>query len=203
MASAATEFSFTKYSFDRSSATQFSVAKTSAMENVKTGFEKSVFDTPVTIQKPDFPGVSVNPTMPEITRPSFNPLPAPTIRVPNLTFPRTDSTSGNLPSPRGILSITITQEEAIEIALALWPGIDLHSPIKATLKFINAPAYPLATNPCWVVELEGVHSDCSAYHKVPGYGIDKTIPMVPCILYGGQVIIDAITGEVLYKDTLA
>ncbi|MFA5293890.1 MAG: hypothetical protein WC382_00030 [Methanoregulaceae archaeon] len=191
MASAAFESSFTKSSFDKSSATGFADAKASAMENMKTGFDKPAFNPPDPIVKPDVPE---KPTMPEITRPAFNPLPAPTFRVPEWDIWRNPSSSSSTSE------ITITKWEAIEIAFAQFPGIELdpYEPIKAELARINAPAYPLAVNPCWIVEITGVHSDCSAYWKVPGYGIDKTIPMKACWLYGGQVIIDAVTGEVLY-----
>jgi len=194
-ASAAIESPFTKSSFDKSSATAFADAKASAMENMKSGFEKPAFNPPDPIEKPEFPDVPVRPTVPEITRPAFNPIAAPTFRVP-------DPTGRNLPSPKGIMDITITRDEAIEIALAQFPGIYLLGPITAKLKFINAPAYPLAVNPCWEVGLEGVESDCAAKWKVPGYGIDKSIPMVACWPYGGGVIIDAVTGEVLYISRL-
>ena len=197
MASAAIESPFTKSSFDKSSATAFAEAKASAMETMKTGFEKPAFNPPDPIVKPEFPDVPEKPTVPEITLPAFNPLPVPTLPVPgwgklwsNPSFSRSTS------------EVTITRDEAEAIALAQFPGIDLYSPIKATLKRITAPAYPLAVNPCWFVELEGVHSNCSAYWDIPGYGIDKTIPMVCCTSYGGQVIIDAVTGEVLYMDYL-
>jgi len=194
MASAAIESPFTKSSFEKSSATAFTDAKASAMENMKTGFEKPAFNPLDPIVKPEFPDVPEKPTVPEIARPTFNPLPAPTLPVPGWGIWRIPSSSGSTSE------ITIARDEAIEIALSLFPGIELdpYEPIKAELARINAPAYPLAVNPCWIVEIIGVHSDCSAYWKVPGYGIDKTIPMKACWLYGGEVIIDAITGEVLY-----
>ena len=192
MASAAIESSFTKSSFDKSSATAFADAKASAMENMKTGFDKPAFNSPDPIEKTEIP---VKLTVPGITRFAFNLLPAPTFRVP-------DPTGGNLSAPKGVMDITITRDEAIEIALAQFPGIYLLGPITAKLKFINAPAYPLAVNPCWEVGLEGVESDCAAKWKVPGYGIDKSIPMVACWPYGGGVIIDAVTGEVLYISRL-
>ena len=191
-ASAAFESSLTKSSFDKSSVTGFADAKASAIDNMISGFDKPAFNPPDPIVNPDVP---VKPTVPEITRPAFNPLPEPTFRVPERTFPRTTPSSWTMQS---VYTTTITRDEAIEIALAQFPGIDLLEPIKAELSRINAPAYPLAVNPCWIVEILGVHSDCSAYWKVPGYGIDKTIPMMPCWSYGGQVIIDALTGEVLY-----
>jgi len=163
------------------------------METMKTGFDKPAFNQPNPIVKPDVP---VKPTVPEITRPAFNPLPAPTLPV------REWGIWSNPSSSSSTSEVTITRDEAEAIALAQFPSIDLYSPIKATLKRITAPAYPLAVNPCWFVELEGVHSNCSAYWDIPGYGIDKTIPMVCCTSYGGQVIIDAVTGEVLYIDYL-
>jgi len=162
------------------------------MENMKSGFEKPAFNPPDPIEKPEFPDVPVKPTVPEITRPAFNPLPAPTIpAVPWLA-------TGNLPSPQNIPIITIIpRDKAIEIALAQFPGGD-SGVIGVTYKRINAPAFPLAVNPCWVVEVRGEDPECAAYPKPPGYGIDKSIPLKVCTPYGGMVIIDAITGEVLY-----
>ncbi|MFA5296159.1 MAG: hypothetical protein WC382_11635, partial [Methanoregulaceae archaeon] len=167
MASAAFESPFTKSSIDKPLVTAFADAKASAMETMKTGFDKPAFNQPNPIVKPDVP---VKPTVPEITRPAFNPLPAPTLPV------REWGIWSNPSSSSSTSEVTITRDEAEAIALALFPGIDLYSPIKATLKRITAPAYPLAVNPCWFVELEGVHSNCSAYWDIPGYGIDKTIP---------------------------
>jgi len=198
MASAAIESSFTKSSFEKSSATTFADAKASAIESLRTdwtSFDRESAKDHGGIQEPDLPDASVDLALPAITRPAFNPLPAPTFHVPERTFSRTPPSSWPMQS---VYTTTITKDEAIEIALAQFPGIDLLDPIKATLKRINAPGFPLAVNPCWVVEILGVHSDCSAKWKVPGYGIDKSIPMVSCTFYGGQVIIDALTGEVLY-----
>ena len=194
MASAAIESPFTKSSYAKSSATAFADAKASAMENLKTGFEKPAFNPPDPIEKPEFPDVPEKPTVPEIPRPTFNPLPAPTVPVPDL--------DRWIPSLyKSTSEITITRDEAIEIALAQFPGIG-PSYIIARLKRVNAPGFPLAVNPCWYVQLEGEHPDCAAYPKPPGYGIDKSIPLVVCWPYGGEVIIDAITGEVLYKNVL-
>ena len=194
MASAAIEFSFTKSSFDRSSATGFAEAKASALENRISGFEKPAFNPPDPIVKPEFPDVPEKPTVPEITRPAFNPLPAPTLPVPEL--------DRWIPSSyRSTSEITITRDEAIEIALAQFPGIG-PSYIIARLKRVHSPGFPLAVNPCWYVQLEGEHPDCAAFPKPPGYGIDKSIPIMICIRYGGEVIIDAITGEVLYKNVI-
>jgi len=179
-ASAAIESPLTKNSFDKSSATAFADARASAMENMKTGFEKPVFNPPDPIEKPEFPDVPEKPTVPEITLPAFNPLPAPTSRVP-------DPINRDLSAPKGIMDITIFQDEAKAIALARFPGISLVEPIRATLKRINAPGFPLAVNPCWVVYVNGHNADPSTWP-----------PSWMC--YGGQVIIDAVTGEVLYVD---
>jgi hypothetical protein len=174
MASAAIESPFTKSSFDKSSATAFAEAKASDSGNYKPDWAS--FNRSLTAGRAE---------------PAFNPHPIPTFQVP-------DWTRGYLPSAQNISFINIIpRDTAIEIALAQFPGGNL-GVIGVTYKRINAPSYPLAVNPCWVVEILGVRSDCSAHWKVPGYGIDKTIPLMPCSPYGGQVIIDAVTGEVLY-----
>ncbi len=197
-ASAAIESPFTKSSYAKSSATAFSDAKASAIDNMISGFDKPAFNPPDPIVKPEFPDVPVKPTLPEITRPAFNPLPAPTI--PAVPWPATGNLPFNkpvLPNPGEGVPITITKDEAEAIALAQFPGGNV-GVIGVTYKRINAPAYPLAVNIYWVVEVSGEDPVCAAYPKPPGYGIDKSIPLMPCIRYGGQVIIDALTGEVLY-----
>ncbi len=80
MASAAIESPFTRTSFDRQ--TGFADAKASAMENMKTGFEKPAFNPPDPIERPEFPDVPVKPTLPEITRPAAYPTPVPTQPIP-------------------------------------------------------------------------------------------------------------------------
>ena len=112
------------------------------------------------IRKPGFTAVTTDPAMPGTTNSVFEGW-----RIPR-TIPYSE--------------IYITEEEAIGIALARFPGIELTEPIRATLERIDAPAFPLATNPCWVVEIAGRNPE------VWGTG------------YGGVVFIDAVTGEVLY-----
>jgi hypothetical protein len=89
----------------------------------------------------------------------------------------------------------ITEEEAIAIALARYPDIVLLQPIKATLKRINAPAYPLATNPCWEVEIIGINP-YEGVLVVSDTG-EKSTGIYTC--YGGILIIDAVTGKIFYK----
>lgn len=93
----------------------------------------------------------------------------------------------------------ITRDEAIETALALFPGICLLNPVGASLRRIDAPAYPLAKNPCWVVDMIGYNSEgepCCNGCMIEGNVLPAYLP------YGGHVIIDAVTGEVLYLDHL-
>ena len=189
MASAAIESPFTKSSFDKSSATGFADAKASAMETMKTGIEEPGFVFPVTIQKPYFSGISRDLTLPEITRPAFNPRPAPTIPVPG-------PTSGNMPSDRGyprFAGYTITQKEAIEIALAQYPGIYLESPPKALLW--KAPG---STDYYWMVTLKPVDPKCSGINrwKYAGFPPQTDIELCTCYFYI-SVIIDPITGEIV------
>lgn len=108
-----------------------------------------------------------------------------------------DSTSEGWGAPRTISHshTYITEEEAIAIALARYPYIVLLQPIKATLKRINAPAYPLATNPCWEVEIIGINP-CEGDLVVSDTG-ETITGIYTC--YGGKLIIDAVTGEILYK----
>ena len=195
-ASAAIESPFTKSSFDKSSATAFADAKASAMENMKTGFEKPAFNPPDPIEEPEFPDVPEKPTVPEIPRPAFNPIAAPTSRVPDLTFPRTDGS--NRINSLQETDTYISRNEAVEIALARFPGIVLISPVKATFKKLIATGRQFPDHPCWVVEIEGVRPDCTANWMDPLYGMEG--PVVPCILYGGMVTIDAVTGDILYID---
>ena len=89
----------------------------------------------------------------------------------------------------------ITKEEAIAIALARFPGVELLEPISATLKRINAPAFPLATNQCWVVEISGIYNPNGFDWREESVYVHLFCP------YGGQVIIDAVTGEILYVNT--
>jgi hypothetical protein len=189
MASAAIESPFTKSSFDKSSAIAFADAKASAMETMKTGIEEPVVVSPVTIQKPDFSGISRDLTVPEITRPAFNPLPAPTIPVPG-------PTSGNMPSDRGyprFAGYTITQKEAIEIALAQYPGMYLKTPPKALLW--KAPG---STDCYWMVMLMPGDPKCSdiTSWKYAGFPPQTDIELCTCY-FGITVFIDPITGEIV------
>ena len=89
----------------------------------------------------------------------------------------------------------ITREEAIAIALAQYPDIELIQPIRATFKLINAPGFPLATNSCWEVEIIGLDIDNGVPVTFHGEPTDKCL----CGYRGGIVIIDAVTGEILYR----
>ena len=186
MASAAIESPFTKSSFDKSSATAFADAKASAMENMKTGFEKPAFNPPDPIEKTEIP---VKLTLPEITRPAFNPLPAPSIPVPG-------PASGNMPSDRGYPrfgSFTITQQEAIEIALAQYPGIYLETPPKALLW--KAPG---STDYYWMVTLKPGDPKCRDINpwKYAGFPPQTDIELCTCYFYI-SVLIHPITGEIV------
>ena len=108
-ASASIESPFTKSSFDKSSATAFAEAKASAMENMKSGFEKPAFNPPDPVEKTEFPDVSVDLSLPEIRPPFIFPTPLPT-----RTFP----------TPPPIQRVpAITMSEALEIA-ATYGAID-------------------------------------------------------------------------------
>ncbi len=95
--------------------------------------------------------------------------------------------------------VYITKEEAIEKASTLFPDICLIGPIGADLRRISAPAYPLATNPCWVVDIGGYDPEgntCCQDCTIEGNVLSAYVP------YGGHIIIDAVTGEILYVDYL-
>jgi len=89
----------------------------------------------------------------------------------------------------------ITEEEAVAIALAQYPDIELTEPIRATFNLINAPGYPLATNPCWEVEIIGYDRNTRVPLWFNGEPTDKFLNSCS----GGIVIIDAVTGEILYR----
>jgi uncharacterized membrane protein YkoI len=176
--SAATRVSITKYSINQPAAIKLTAArdvtntieKPYLIDNFKTYLKilnRQSSDNPGNIRKPDVPGISPAPIMPAISR--------------------TSSSATQIGTPYENHDINITEEEAIEIALARFPGIELTFPITASLERIDAPAYPLATNLCWVVELQGQDPQ---YAGEIHWG------------YGGIVIIDAVTGEILYVEIL-
>ena len=104
MASAATDFSFTKNSFDKQ--TSFSDAKAAAAANFRTdwiSFDREPSEDPEGVQEPDPTDTSVDLTLPAITRPFSVPIPFPT-----RTFP--------LPLPIRVVPGAITESEALEIA---------------------------------------------------------------------------------------
>jgi len=95
--------------------------------------------------------------------------------------------------------VYITKQEAIEKASTLFPSICLIGPIGADLRRISAPAYPLATNPCWVIDIGGYDPEdgtCCQGCSIEGNVLSAYVP------YGGHIIIDAITSEILYVDYL-
>lgn len=165
MVSAAIQVPTTKYSFNRPSLDLLKTAQFAQYTRENIGIyhelpDIQVYHSPRLIRKPDFSAVTTDPAMPGTTNSVFE----------GWRIPRTIPNSG----------IYITGEHAIAIALVRFPGIELTEPIRATLERIDAPAFPLATNPCWAVEIAGRN------------------PEVWGTSYGGIVFIDALTGEVLY-----
>ncbi len=115
----------------------------------------------------------------------------PGISRPSIIFSRmTNTDSGGY----------ISKDEAIEIASTLFPGICLIKPMNAYFTRIDAPAYPLAKNPCWVVDIVGYNPEgdpcCQESSCIEGNVIKAYFP------YGGHIIIDAVTGKTLYVDFL-
>ena len=107
------------------------------------------------IRKPDFSAMPDNPGGSETIRSIFEKF----------------QTLGTSPQS----STYISKEEAFDIALARFPGIELLEPMTATLK--------RSTKPCWEVYITGYD---------PGKWT-KEIHMYE----GGIVFIDAVTGEIL------
>jgi len=165
MVSAGIQVPTTKYPLNRPSLDLLKTAPVSqyTLKHIEIFHEPpdiQVYDSSRLIRKPDISAVTINPAMPGTTNSVFEGW-----RIPR-TLPYSE--------------IYIRREHAIAIALDRFPGIELTEPIRVTLERIDAPAFPLATNPCWVVEIAG---------RDPGaWGIS----------YGGIVFIDALTGEVLY-----
>ena len=165
MASAAIESSFTKSSFDKSSATAFAEAKASAMENMKTGFDKPAFNPPDPIEKPEFPDIPVRPTLPEITRPAAYPTHVPTQPIP-------------LPAIWEAWRPAITRGEVEEMILApLSPDVHVHN-LRISLFY----AKPLGIL-TWFVQYDLYF--CPANHDADEY----------CFGYYVSGLMDATTGE--------
>lgn len=169
VASAATQ-NIKKNSINRPDASKITtiIYTPTAPESIKTGsnlYWNQVSFSPGNFKKPDFSSVSLDLIKPAITPPPF--FSARITSINNNEY--------------------ITEEEAIEIALSRFPGIELTEPIKASIKRITAPGYPLAINPCWVIEVQG---------RDPKYSSEIHWA------YGGEVIIDAVTGEILYVNVL-
>jgi hypothetical protein len=134
-ASAATEFSFTKNSFDKSSTTSFAEAKAAAAANFRTDWTS--FD-----REPPDAGGPADPIPPEITRPTVIPTRVPT---PQVTLPA----AFQIP--------TITRLEAEEIALAQVPHIRPTSRVHVVLEKNNCRA---PSKLIWSVFFEGVSTEC-------------------------------------------
>ncbi len=91
-------------------------------------------------------------------------------------------------------NITVTRDQAIEMALAQFSGIVVTKPIETELKRIDAPGLPLCVNPCWIVYIEGYDPANIDMLITDGSEIIDVLYRA----YGGDVYIDAVTGEVLY-----
>ncbi|OPX68112.1 MAG: Peptidase propeptide and YPEB domain protein [Methanoregulaceae archaeon PtaB.Bin108] len=162
LVSAALQIPTIKHSYSRLAFDQYKTTRATqnTYENIQIRHKLpdiQTYDPLKNIRKPDFSIYPSDPAMPEIPQNFIS---------TRIIIPYSD--------------IYITKERAIAIALAQFPSINPQEPITATLEQIHAPAYPLATNPCWVVEINGC------------YPIFSDPP------YGGIIFIDAVTGEVLY-----
>lgn len=127
----------------------------------------------------------------------------------DLSWVSSDSYTSTITVPSSLRTQTNTADsgsyttsvEAIQIALAQFPGISLIEPIRVDLKCITAPGLPLAADKkCWIVTLVGYNAE-----KYPDTGVreENGVKYVrACLPYGGAVIIDATTGEVLYVNIL-
>jgi len=92
----------------------------------------------------------------------------------------------------------ITEEQAIDIALAQYPGIEPSQPItiRATLKCHHHPySIPPAAKLCWVIEISG--GDINNGTPVTFHG-EPTDKFISPGSIGAIVIIDAVTGEILF-----
>lgn len=126
-ASAATEFSSTKYSFEKSSATSFAEAKAAAAANFRTDW--TPFD-----REPQDAGGPADPVQPEITRPTVIPTRVPT---PQVTFPAFQKPA-------------ISRWEAEEIALA---GKNLDP--RTTTVITTLGIHRVTSKLIWVIEIRG------------------------------------------------
>lgn len=154
-----------------------SAAKTthSALDTSKTVqdlSEKLATGSFSTIQKPSLLRIFGDQTLPDLGQTHINP-------------------SGKIITDS---SITVTRDQAIEMALAQFPGIVVTKPIEAELQRIDAPGLPLCVNPCWIVFIEGYNPASIDMLITDGTEIIDVLYRI----YGGYVYIDAVTGEVLY-----
>lgn len=87
----------------------------------------------------------------------------------------------------------ISREEAVQIALEVFPDIVLTQPITIDSRHIDSPGLPFDRD-CLLVTLTGYNSKEDAPSIIDENGITYGKMYIP---YGGIVFIDAITGEVL------
>jgi len=95
----------------------------------------------------------------------------------------------------------ISKEEAVQIALGVFPGIKLTEPITIVTRYIDYKGIPLKKT-CKIVTLTGYYPEQDP--ETSPFLVDQNGTIVGRYYtpYGGIVYIDAITGEVLFVASL-
>jgi len=98
-------------------------------------------------------------------------------------------------------STYISKEEAVQIALGVFPGIKLTEPITIVTRYIDYKGIPLKKT-CKIVTLTGYYPEQDP--ETSPFLVDQNGTIVGRYYtpYGGIVYIDAITGEVLFVASL-
>jgi len=129
------------------------------------------------IRKSDFSAIPGNPNESEIIRSIFEKF----------------RTSGTSPQS----GTYISKEEAVQIALGVFPGIKLTEPITIVTRYIDYKGIPLKRD-CKIVTLTGYNPEEDPETSPFLIHENGTIGPRMYTPYGGMVYIDAITGEVLF-----
>jgi hypothetical protein len=91
----------------------------------------------------------------------------------------------------------ISKEEAVQIALGVFPGITLTKPIETATRYVDCKGLPLKRD-CIIVTLIGYNPEEDPETSPFLIHENGTIGPRMYTPYGGMVYIDAISGEVLF-----
>jgi hypothetical protein len=184
--SAAIQFPGTQYPLTQSTLGRLKFIEPTqyALENIRIAQRLSDIQMPRSsenIRKPDFSAIPDNPNESMTIRSIFEKF----------------RTSGTSPQS----GTYISKEEAVQIALGVFPGIKLTEPINIVTRYIDYKGIPLKKT-CIIVTLTGYYPEQDP--ETSPFLVDQNGTIVGRYYtpYGGMVYIDAITGEVLFVASL-